>query len=99
MKEVVSSGLRSGLCQTRGLTTCFRGKEEVLRQIHDFINGKEMYRKIGKPYHLGIVLYGEPGCGKTSFINALANELGRSIKEINFSKLKTADDLEKHYMH
>ena len=73
----------------------FEGKEEVLRQIHDFINGKEMYRKIGKPYHLGIVLYGEPGCGKTSFINALANELGRSIKEINFSKLKTADDLER----
>jgi chaperone BCS1 len=54
-----------------------------------------MYRKIGKPYHLGIVLYGEPGCGKTSFINALANELGRSIKEINFSKLKTVDDLER----
>jgi hypothetical protein len=73
----------------------FDGKDEVLRQISDFIKGKEMYRKIGKPYHLGIVLYGEPGCGKTSFINALANELGRSIKEINFSKLKTVDDLER----
>lgn len=73
----------------------FEGKDEVLRQISDFINGKEIYRKIGKPYHLGIVLYGEPGCGKTSFINALANELGRSIKEINFSKLKTVDDLER----
>jgi SpoVK/Ycf46/Vps4 family AAA+-type ATPase len=73
----------------------FEGKDDVLRQINDFISGKEMYRKIGKPYHLGIVLYGEPGCGKTSFINALANELGRSIKEINFSKLKTVDDLER----
>ena len=73
----------------------FEGKDDVLQQINDFINGKEIYRKIGKPYHLGIVLYGEPGCGKTSFINALANELGRSIKEINFSKLKTVDDLER----
>jgi SpoVK/Ycf46/Vps4 family AAA+-type ATPase len=73
----------------------FEGKDEVIQQIKDFIGGKEMYKKIGKPYHLGIVLYGEPGCGKTSFINALANELGRSIKEINFSKLKTVDDLEK----
>ena len=73
----------------------FEGKDDVLGQINDFISGKEMYRKIGKPYHLGIVLYGEPGCGKTSFINALANELGRSIKEINFSKLKTVDDLER----
>jgi len=73
----------------------FEGKDEVLQQIKDFIDGREMYRKIGKPYHLGIVLYGEPGCGKTSFINALANELGRSIKEINFSKLKTVDDLER----
>jgi len=73
----------------------FDGKDDVLQQIKDFIGGKEMYRKIGKPYHLGIVLYGEPGCGKTSFINALANELGRSIKEINFSKLKTVDDLER----
>lgn len=73
----------------------FEGKDDVLQQITDFINGKEIYRKIGKPYHLGIVLYGEPGCGKTSFINALANELGRSIKEINFSKLKTVEDLER----
>lgn len=73
----------------------FEGKEDVIRQIRDFINGREIYRKIGKPYHLGIVLYGEPGCGKTSFINALANELGRSIKEINFSKLKTVEDLER----
>lgn len=73
----------------------FEGKEDVLRQINDFIGGKEIYRKIGKPYHLGIVLFGEPGCGKTSFINALANELNRSIKEINFSKLKTVDDLER----
>jgi chaperone BCS1 len=73
----------------------FEGKEEVLQQIRDFVGEKEMYAKIGKPYHLGIVLYGEPGCGKTSFINALANELGRSIKEINFSKLKTVDDLER----
>lgn len=73
----------------------FEGKDEVLTQINDFINGREMYRKIGKPYHLGIVLYGEPGCGKTSFINALANELSRSIKEINFSKLKTVNDLER----
>jgi SpoVK/Ycf46/Vps4 family AAA+-type ATPase len=73
----------------------FNGKEDVLRQISDFINGREIYRKIGKPYHLGIVLYGEPGCGKTSFINSLANELGRSIKEINFSKLKTVEDLER----
>lgn len=73
----------------------FEGKDEILAQIRDFVNEKDFYAKIGKPYHLGIVLYGEPGCGKTSFINALANELGRSIKEINFSKLKTVDDLEK----
>ncbi len=73
----------------------FEGKDDVLRQVSDFIDGREMYRKIGKPYHLGIVLYGEPGCGKTSFINALANELGRSVKEINFSKLKTVEDLER----
>lgn len=73
----------------------FESKDEIIKQINDFIKGKEIYRKIGKPYHLGIVLYGEPGCGKTSFINALANHLGRSIKEINFSKLKTIDDLER----
>lgn len=73
----------------------FDGKEEVLKQIYDFVNGRDLYKKIGKPYHLGILLYGEPGCGKTSFINALANELGRNIKEINFSKLNTADDLDK----
>lgn len=73
----------------------FDEKPIVIQKIKDFIAEKDLYKRIGKPYHLGIVLYGEPGCGKTSFINALANELGRSIKEINFSKLKTVDDLER----
>ena len=72
----------------------FENKNQVVKMITDFENNKEFYKNIGKPYHLGIFLYGEPGCGKTSFINALCNELGRSIKEIDFGKIKTINDFD-----
>jgi len=55
---------------------------------------RELYEKIGKPYQLGILLEGEPGCGKTSFIVALANYFNRSIKDCQFNRMKTIDDLE-----
>jgi len=73
----------------------FEGKDEIVKMIKDFEEQKDFYREIGKPYHLGILLYGEPGCGKTSFINALCHELRRSIKEIDFNKIRSINDLNK----
>jgi chaperone BCS1 len=62
--------------------------------LEKFIREKKFYDKVGKPWQLGILLKGEPGCGKTSFITALANKLNRSIKDLQFNRMKTIDDLE-----
>ena len=47
--------------------------EEIYSKINFFLNNKEWYNKKGIPYNLGIILYGEPGCGKTRFIKQLMN--------------------------
>ena len=72
----------------------FEDKENVLKQINHFVENRKLYEKIGKPYQLGILLEGEPGCGKTSFLIGLANHLKRSIKDCQFNKMKTVEDLE-----
>jgi hypothetical protein len=66
-------------------TRMFENKEEILSQIDTFLTSKELYAERGIPYHLGILLHGTPGCGKTSFIKALANYTQRHIIDIKLS--------------
>jgi hypothetical protein len=72
----------------------FTKKDDILNKINFFINNPEWYERRGVPYTLGILLWGEPGCGKTGFIKALMNLTGRhgiSIKlnnRFNMNKLR-----------
>lgn len=67
-------------------------KDKIMRQINFFNNNKSWYEKRGKPYTLGILTHGSPGCGKTSFEKALARYLNRHMIIIDFSKIKTSED-------
>tara|TARA_B100000524_G_C23653335_1_gene370896 strand:- start:1095 stop:2591 length:1497 start_codon:yes stop_codon:yes gene_type:complete len=72
----------------------FPEKEETLKIINHFVNNKEWFKRKGLNHTLGILLSGEPGCGKTSFIKALMNYTKRHTIEIklndnfDFSDLK-----------
>jgi len=72
----------------------FTKKEDILDKINFFLKNPEWYERRGVPYTLGILLWGEPGCGKTGFIKALMNLTGRhgvSIKlnnRFNMNKLR-----------
>jgi hypothetical protein len=48
-------------------------------EISKFTSQVDFYKKQGIPHKRGFLLYGEPGCGKTSFILALSNELKKPI--------------------
>jgi len=55
----------------------FHDMDAVIKKIDFFLNNKAWYLSKGIPYNLGILLYGEPGCGKTRFIKQLMNHTGR----------------------
>lgn len=63
----------------------FPDKEKHLETIDHFLNNEEWFKKKGLNHTLGILLYGDPGCGKTSFIKALMNYTKRHAIEIKLS--------------
>lgn len=68
----------------------------LLNDVRDFINNPGWYRDRGIPYRRGYLLHGPPGCGKTSFITALAGELEYSIAVLNISDRSMSDDRLQH---
>jgi ATP-dependent Zn protease len=72
----------------------FNMKDNIMKKIDFFLNNKKWYSDHGIPYNLGILLYGEPGCGKTRFIKQLLNYTKRHAIDIkindalDFSELK-----------
>jgi hypothetical protein len=64
----------------------FDHKDEILNKINFFLNNKKWYESKGIPYTLGILLYGDPGCGKTSFIKALLNLTKRHAIDIKLNE-------------
>ena len=68
-------------------------KDKIIELIDLFLNKEGRYKIKGSPYKLGLLLYGEPGTGKTSFIKSLANYTKRNIINIPLSKISTNQDL------
>lgn len=65
-------------------------KKNIGKIINDFKNKNGIYKLNSIPYKLSFMLHGEPGCGKTSFIKALANELDRCIIPVFLDKFNSA---------
>ncbi len=71
----------------------FDQKETLLSDIKNFMN-IDHYKKFGMKRKLGYLFVGQPGCGKTSIITAIANELKRSVKNVPISLVKTNANFE-----
>ena len=69
------------------------------RKLKEFVNQKEAVEQVlklvenYKPGGKAILLYGPPGCGKTSLAYAIAGELGLELVEINASDMRDAKTL------
>ncbi|KAF3061298.1 Mitochondrial chaperone BCS1 [Daldinia childiae] len=67
-------------------------KEDIVNDAKDFLARRQWYVDRGIPYRRGYLLYGPPGSGKSSFIQALAGELDFSVAMVNLSEIGVTDD-------
>jgi len=72
--------------------------ENILDDVKDFISNSKWYTDRGIPYRRGYLLHGPPGCGKSSFIQALAGELHYSICVMNLGERGLSDDRLSHLL-
>jgi chaperone BCS1 len=59
--------------------------ENILDDILKFFSSAQWYLSRGIAYKRGYLLYGPPGCGKTSFVMAIAGTLNMSICMVNLN--------------
>ena len=71
----------------------FPQKEDLMRRLDFFKDSKAWYKNRGIPYTMGLMLYGVPGCGKTSTIKAIANYTQRHIVSVPLNRIKTCKEL------
>jgi len=71
----------------------FEQKQKVQTHTEFFLERKDWYDAKGIPHTLGFMFHGEPGCGKTSSIKAIANVGRRHIINIHLSEIKSKDQL------
>lgn len=61
--------------------------------VYHFLHNEKYYISKGLPYKRGYLLHGEPGCGKTSLIKAVANEYNIPIFIIDLSVFENNNEL------
>lgn len=66
--------------------------DAIQKDLQEFIKSKRWYKERGIPFRRGYLLYGPPGCGKTSFVKAIAGQIGYDVHEIQLSNRNLNDE-------
>ncbi|KAG6761547.1 hypothetical protein POTOM_034775 [Populus tomentosa] len=68
-------------------------KRLIMEDLERFVKRREFYRRVGKAWKRGYLLFGPPGTGKSSLIAAIANYLKFDIYDLELTDLRTNSDL------
>jgi len=72
-------------------TIFFPEKEEILQRVDLFTQSKDLYLSRGVEWYLGLLLYGKPGSGKTSFGKALAKHTKRDLYTLSLGGMTDSE--------
>ncbi|GKC00985.1 AAA-ATPase ASD, mitochondrial-like protein, partial [Tanacetum coccineum] len=70
-------------------------KNEILNDLMMFSKSKDYYKKVGKSWKRGYLLYCPPGTGKSSMIAAMSNFLEYDIYDLELTSVQDNTDLRK----
>ncbi|KAL1223268.1 AAA-ATPase [Cardamine amara subsp. amara] len=70
-------------------------KEGIKKDLIKFSKGEDYYRKVGKPWKRGYLLFGPPGTGKSTMISAIANFLDYDVYDLELTTVKDNSELKK----
>lgn len=70
-------------------------KATIMEDLERFVRRKEFYRKVGKAWKRGYLLFGPPGTGKSSLVAAMANYLNFDIYDLELTDVRRNSELRK----
>ncbi|PKU70977.1 AAA-ATPase At3g50940-like [Dendrobium catenatum] len=68
-------------------------KRIIMEDLARFVKRKEYYKRIGKAWKRGYLLFGPPGTGKSSLIAAIANNLRFDIYDLDLKEICSNSEL------
>jgi len=81
-------------CANKSYDKLFMRKNDKQRLVDDVANFQMMREKaveLGVPYKRGYLLYGTPGCGKTSAVHAISRETGMDVYVMDIKNMCVED--------
>lgn len=71
-------------------------KDLIFNNLDEFFNNKSLYTRTGIPYRKGVLLYGQPGTGKSTLIKSLCDKYElTNIYNVDLSKDNNLDLISK----
>ncbi|XVE93670.1 hypothetical protein REPUB_Repub01dG0214200 [Reevesia pubescens] len=70
-------------------------KKKIMEDLERFVRRKEYYKRVGKAWKRGYLLFGPPGTGKSSLIAAMANYLNFDIYDLELTDIRGNSELRK----
>ncbi|PON99587.1 Spastin [Trema orientale] len=68
-------------------------KDDIINDLNRFVRRKELYKKVGRAWKRGYLLFGPPGTGKSSLVAAMANHLKFDIYDLQLANVIRDSDL------